>query len=42
MACLLREDDVRRLLTMDEALKAVEGAFRTVAPAGFDGLLARL
>lgn len=31
MAQLLQEDDVRRLLTMDEALAAVEDAFRAVA-----------
>jgi alanine dehydrogenase len=31
MALLLLEEDVRRLLTMDEALKAVEDAFRSVA-----------
>jgi alanine dehydrogenase len=31
MAQLLQDDDVRRLLTMDEALAAVEDAFRAVA-----------
>ena len=31
MACLLLEADVRRLLTMDEALKALEDAFRAAA-----------
>lgn len=31
MACLLQEADVRRLLTMDEALKVLEDAFRAVA-----------
>jgi ornithine cyclodeaminase/alanine dehydrogenase-like protein (mu-crystallin family) len=31
MARLLKEEDVRSLLTMDDALKAVEAAFRDVA-----------
>ena len=31
MATLLKEEDVRRLLTMDEALAAVEDAFRAVS-----------
>lgn len=31
MALLLREDDVRRLLTMDEALEVVEDSFRALA-----------
>lgn len=30
-ACLLLEADVRRLLTMDEALKVLEDVFRAVA-----------
>ena len=34
MALLLQEDDVRRLLTMEHALSAVEDAFRAMASGG--------